>query len=70
MPVKKFKSFEDAEKDLWNFHPDEKYFRKVFDMLNFGLSKIKRNLKRGIILKFKSIEDAQENNLEKYKNLK
>ena len=36
MPVYKYKTFEEAERALWNFHPDEAYFRKVADLWNFA----------------------------------
>jgi hypothetical protein len=35
MPIYKYKSFEEAERALWNFHPDEAYFRKVADLWNY-----------------------------------
>lgn len=32
MPVLKYRTFEDAEKSLWNFRPDDNYFRMVLSL--------------------------------------
>lgn len=57
MPVFKFKSLDEAEKSLWNFKPDDQYFRRVANLWMFAnqLSDIKYP---GGIFKFKTIEDA------------
>ena len=59
MPLYKYKTFEDAEKALWNFHPDKKYYDKISELWNFAdkLSSIK--YPKGIF-KYKSIEEANK----------
>ncbi len=59
MPVQKFKTFEDAREALWNFHPDEAYYKQVAELWNTAdkISPIK--YPRGIF-KFKTIEDANK----------
>jgi hypothetical protein len=59
MPVKKYKSFEDAERDLWIVNPDEAYLKRAFEMIDFGRNILKRNYPKGKVFKFKSIEEAQ-----------
>ena len=36
MPVYKFKTFEDAERALWNFSPDEHYYQRVAELWHFA----------------------------------
>lgn len=57
MPVFKYKSFEEAERALWNFNPDKKYLKQVSDLFELAnrLNPIK--YPRGIF-KFKTIEEA------------
>ncbi len=57
MPVYKYKTFEDAEKALWNFKPDEKYFKRIEGLFQLagGISAVK--YPKGIF-KFKTIEKA------------
>ena len=60
MPVKKFKTFEEAERDLWCFSPDEKYYKSMWEFLEFGSKLNKKSVPKGIF-KFKSIEEAKVN---------
>ncbi|MCP4130820.1 MAG: hypothetical protein GY754_07545 [bacterium] len=63
MPVYKYKSFEEAEKALWNFNPDEDYYKnasELWDMAN-KLSPVK--CRRGIF-KFRTIEEANKHRME------
>ena len=59
MPVYKFKSHKEAERALWNFNPDEAYFKRVAELWKFAnqLSDIK--YPRGVF-RFKSITDANK----------
>jgi len=59
MPIYKYKTFEEAERALWNFHPDEAYFEKVAELREVAnkLSPIK--YPKGIF-KFKNIEEANK----------
>lgn len=60
MPVLKYKTFEDAEKNLWNFMPDDNYFKMVLSLnsIIFKMSIIK-DFPHGVY-KYKTIEDAQK----------
>lgn len=57
MPVYKFKTFEEAERSLWCFHPDEEYYKRVAELWDFAdqLNPIKYP---SGIFKFKTLEQA------------
>lgn len=57
MSVRKFKTYEDAEKALWNFHPDENYLRRAAEFLRFASRLRPMRCEKGI-LKFRSIAEA------------
>ena len=59
MPVYKFKSFEEAEKALWNFHPDEKYYKRVAELWAFANKLNPMSCSKGIF-KYRSIEEANK----------
>lgn len=59
MPVYKYKTFEEAERALWNFHPDEAYFKQVSDLWEFANTLNPIRYPRGIF-KFKNIEEANK----------
>ncbi len=60
MPVKKYKTFEEAEKDLWIINPDEKYYEKVWKMFEFSTEILKnKNVPRGVF-KYKTFEEAEK----------
>lgn len=59
MPVFKYKTFEEAERGLWNFHPDEKYLEGVALFWNFANSISKINYPRGVF-KYKDIKQADK----------
>jgi len=57
MPVFKYKTFEDAEKALWNLAPDERYFERIADLWEFANRINPISYPKGIF-KFKTIEEA------------
>ncbi|MBN2091163.1 hypothetical protein JW964_16240 [candidate division KSB1 bacterium] len=57
MPVFKYKTFEEAERALWNFKPDEAYFKRVAELWDFANQLNPIRYPRGIF-KFKTIEEA------------
>ena len=60
MPVKKYKTFEDAEKDLWVLNPDEEYYKKIWELFKFSSEILKsRNIRRGVF-KYKTFEEAEK----------
>lgn len=59
MPVYKFKTFEEAERALWNFHPDEAYYSRVAELWNFANKLSPVSYPRGIF-KFRSLEEANK----------
>ena len=59
MPIYKYKTFEEAEKALWNFNPDEKYYEKLAELWEFANELNPINYPKGIF-KFKSIEEANQ----------
>lgn len=63
MPVYRFKTFEEADRALWNFSPDENYFKNVKALydLTYRLSEFK--CPPGIF-KFKTFEEASRHRME------
>ncbi|HFE64893.1 hypothetical protein B1H10_07940 [candidate division KSB1 bacterium 4484_188] len=59
MPVYKFKTFEEAERALWNFNPDEAYYARVAELWNFANKLSPVSYPRGIF-KFRSLEEANK----------
>lgn len=62
--IKKFKTFEEARRDLWVMNPDEAYYKRVFEFYELAGSLIKRKYPKGIF-KFRTFEEAQKHR-EKY----
>lgn len=60
--VKKFKSFEDAERDLWNFSPDALYYKRITEFYRLA-SKLSHFSDIRGIYKYKSLKEANENRL-------
>ena len=59
MPVSKFRTYEEAEKALWNFEPDEAYFQRVVRLFEFAQKLNPVHYPHGVF-KYKSIEDANK----------
>ncbi|MCX7737609.1 MAG: hypothetical protein N2319_12985 [Candidatus Kapabacteria bacterium] len=59
MPVKKFKTFEEAEKDLWCLKPDEEYYRRINKLFLLAKELYKSDYPKGVH-KYKTFEEAQE----------
>ncbi|MBN1352898.1 hypothetical protein JXJ21_26145 [candidate division KSB1 bacterium] len=59
MPIYKYTTFEEAEKALWNFNPDEKYYDRVAELWDFASDLSSINYPKGIF-KFKSIDEANQ----------
>jgi len=57
MPIYKYKTFEEAERALWNFHPDEAHFKRVAELWDFADRLNPITYPPGIF-KFKTIEEA------------
>jgi hypothetical protein len=61
VPVRKFRTFQEAEEGLWNFHPDEKYYIGVRKLFRFA-AKLHPPVRRSsYVLKFRTIQDASAN---------
>ena len=59
MPVQKFKTFEEAEKALMNFKPDDAYLARVGELWDFANKLNPIYFPKGIF-KFKTIEEANK----------
>ena len=59
MSLQKFKSFEDAERALWCFTPDEKYFKQLKELFNLANRLCPPNFPRGVF-KYRTLEDASK----------
>jgi hypothetical protein len=57
MPVKKFRSFEEAERDLWTFRPDARYYKRVRAFYGLAVRLHAPSLPRGVF-KFRTMEEA------------
>ena len=68
MSIRKFKSFEDAEQALWEFHPDKEYYARLRTFFSMAerLSPIKP---QPGIRKFRNIEEKDRCTLETQQNI-
>lgn len=62
MPVQKFKTFEEASQALWNFNPDEQYYRQVRNLYKMYSKLSKFKYPHGVF-KFKTFEEAEAHKL-------
>ena len=58
MSIQKFKTFEEAERALWNFNPDQKYYEQVRALYKLFSKVNKFSYPKGIF-KFKTFEEAE-----------
>ena len=56
--IKKFKTFDEAQQDLWCFNPDEAYYKRVKEFYELACPLVKFKVQKGV-LKFKTCEEAQ-----------
>jgi hypothetical protein len=62
MPVQKFKTFEEAERALWNFNPDSDYYKKLREFYKLFSRLSKFSYPKGVF-KFHSLEEAEEHKM-------
>ena len=60
MPIKKYYTFEEAEKDLWVLHPDESYYKRLRQLFELWHKISNRTIRKGI-QKFNSVNFGREN---------
>jgi len=57
MSIQKFKSFQEAERALWCFNPDEKYFKQVRELFKLANRLCPLNFPRWVF-KYCTLEEA------------
>jgi hypothetical protein len=57
MPVYKYRSFEEAERALWNFRPSEAYFQEVAELWRWADALCPMRYPRGVF-KYRTFEEA------------
>lgn len=62
MAIRKFKTFGEAERALWNFNPDEKHYKQVREFYKLFAKLNKFSYPNGIF-KFKTFEEAEEHKM-------
>ena len=65
--IKKFKTFEDARRDLWEMHPSEEYYKRVINFYELASHLVKQKVKKRVF-KFKTFEEAQKQSLDELNN--
>jgi len=59
MSLEKFKKFEEAEKALWCFKPDAKYFQQVRELFKLANRLCPPDFPRGLF-KYRTMEEANK----------
>ncbi len=59
MSVKKYRTFQEAEEDLWNMNPDEAWVKKAFRLFRVLRLGKRVPVKKGIT-KYRTIEEAEK----------
>ncbi len=59
MPIYRYRSFEEADRALWCYKPDDHYYRRVSQLFAFAFRLKPPTCRRGVF-RFKSIGDAQK----------
>lgn len=62
MPVRKFKTFEDAERALWYSNPDCEYYKKLCAFFKLFSRLSKFSYPKGVF-KFRSLAEAEEHKM-------
>lgn len=66
MTIQKFKTFEEAQSQLWDFNPDQKYYNSISELFNLANFLKKPVCEKGIH-KFRTFKQA---NIHRLKNSK
>lgn len=59
MPIYKYKTFEAAERALWNFQPDQAYYIRILKLFEFARALNHVHYPKGIF-KYRSLEEANK----------
>ena len=59
MPVYKYKTYQEAERALWNFNPDKAYFKKIHELFIMA-DKMNPVIYPKGIFKYKTLDEAQK----------
>ena len=57
MPVYKYKTFEEAQQALWNFHPDKAYFKQLAELWDTASKLCPVSCPKGVF-KYRNIDEA------------
>ena len=63
MSIKKYKTFEEAEKELWVMEPDNNYYKKILKLFDNRIFSNVKKLKKGVF-KYKTFEEAEKDRFE------